>query len=77
MISMPDGRPYTDAERRERHKRIFGEGSEPPEERLGIGRRLSNSMDGIPFDAQYAFGIAKPGDRKDIKKGRGIIYPGD
>ena len=34
---MPFGIPRSDEERTTRHKSLFGEGSEPPLDRLGIG----------------------------------------
>jgi len=39
---MPLGIPRTEEERRERHKRIYGEGSEPPFERLRLGPKHEN-----------------------------------
>ncbi|RLF60555.1 MAG: hypothetical protein DRN25_02395 [Thermoplasmata archaeon] len=39
---MPLGIPRTEEERRERHKRIYGEGNEPPEKRLGLGPKYES-----------------------------------
>ncbi len=34
---MPEGTPRSDAERVERHTEIYGEGSQPPTQRQGLG----------------------------------------
>jgi len=54
---MPFGTPLTDEARKLRHELVYGEGMEPPTERLGLGPKDANLWDALPA-LPFEFGVA-------------------
>jgi hypothetical protein len=54
---MPFGKPISDEARKLKHELLYGEGMEPPVERLGLGPKDANLWDALPA-LPLEFGIA-------------------